>query len=247
MKINHHMIMKAFSKIAFALMPIDEHIYFDKTKEWLFDKIYPNENNVTFELRKESILLNARVNKIKNLLENRLISISDENIEYNRMNSSIISIIHRLSENDKLSDYINEISAHVELKTTLEFDNNTNKISDIIEDYIHIMGFDHLEMINKIATAQNYKVEYTKIRYPFLRQINTENSEKYKREICQISYFRTDIFHTSNYCFITLYYPLYNKASTLLSKLITRTNCRDYRIRSITGNLFHFRPVDLFY
>jgi len=159
-----------------------------------FDKIYPNENNVTFELRKESILLNARVNKIKNLLENRLISISDENVEYNRMNSSIISIIHRLSENDKLSDYINEISAHVELKTTLEFDNNTNKISDILEDYIHIMGFDHLEMINKIATAQNYKVEYTKIRYPFLRQINAENLEKYKKEISEISYLAQKTF-----------------------------------------------------
>ncbi|UFS61502.1 HNH endonuclease [Sulfurimonas sp. HSL-3221] len=42
-KIHHHKIMKSFSKIALALMPVDEIQYFDATKEWLFEDSYPSD------------------------------------------------------------------------------------------------------------------------------------------------------------------------------------------------------------
>lgn len=82
-KINHHMIMKAFSKIAFALMPIDEHIYFDKTRKWLFDKIYPNENYPVNSFAILGIVSKAlNKNDISVVLLKRKMTTTNENYPY---------------------------------------------------------------------------------------------------------------------------------------------------------------------
>lgn len=151
------------------------------------DKVYPDSKNEAFEIEKELILLNSRFKKNKNLYASGLISSIEENVEHIKINSTLISLIQNISENNKLYEYLSAISSYVELKTVLELDGNFNAISDVLEEYLITMGFNHLEMINSIAIGQAYNTAYTKILYPFLRKINTESDTAYGQEINDIS------------------------------------------------------------
>lgn len=83
-KINHHKIMKAFSKIAYALLPERELKNFKETRKWLFEKEYPSKKYPVNSFGMVSIFSKTANtnNTIKAVLLKRKRHITDDRYPY---------------------------------------------------------------------------------------------------------------------------------------------------------------------
>jgi hypothetical protein len=153
-----------------------------------------SDEGFVFDFKRQLILLSARIKKTKNLSLSGLLTNSEEGVEFVKINNSLMSLIQGLSADYSIKEYINMMSSYIEVKTSIDYDSNTNKFSDILEEYVIKQGFDHLEMINSITMTLSHDLEYAYITYPFLRTIRNRSVAEYEAEISDISQLAKKVF-----------------------------------------------------